>query len=181
MKINKKGFTLIEILVVVLIIGILAGIALPQYKKAVDRSTAAQGISVIKSVWQSIENYYLLHNDFPTSFNDLDVEIPWTGNDGPNLKGVTDTRSNGQWSLQLYSDNSSNKAIVITLISGKYTGGNFIIFKNHQTQSARKNTLLCSEWRTGTYKISKDGLFCKELFNGQLLTIGIRGIYTFQQ
>ena len=68
---NKKAFTLIELLVVVLIIGILAAIAVPQYQMAVAKSRAAEALSVIKSLRPAIDEYILINNKFPKTFNDL--------------------------------------------------------------------------------------------------------------
>jgi type IV pilus assembly protein PilE len=75
MHINKKAFTLIELLIVVLIIGILAAIALPQYRKAVERSRFSSAFILGKSVKDAAERHYLAIGEYPSSLEDLDVTI----------------------------------------------------------------------------------------------------------
>ena len=55
MKRNKKGFTLVEILTVVLIVGVLSAVALPQYRRAVERSRATQALGGLKNLYDSSE------------------------------------------------------------------------------------------------------------------------------
>ena len=73
---NIKGFTLIEVLVVVLIIGILAAIALPQYQKAVIRARFAEIETNLKTLLHAQDLYYLTHSQYPRSLSDLDIQIP---------------------------------------------------------------------------------------------------------
>ena len=61
---NKKGFTLLELLVVVLIIGILASIALPQYEMAVTKAKVASILPLMRRWKDALQEYKLQHGSY---------------------------------------------------------------------------------------------------------------------
>ncbi|NDU93147.1 MAG: pilin [Ferrovum sp.] len=60
-----RGFTLIELMIVIAIIGILASIAIPQYQDYVTRSEIAEAFSMSDSLKPAILDYYKFHGAFP--------------------------------------------------------------------------------------------------------------------
>lgn len=70
---KKSGFTLIEVLVVVLIIGILTSIALPQYQVAVMKSRFSKLQQAAMSYKDMADVYYTTYNEWPTTFSTLDA------------------------------------------------------------------------------------------------------------
>ena len=73
---NNKGFTLLELLVVVLIIGILAGIALPQYRLAVGKAELSTLKTITRNVQDAAQRYYLINGTYVGAINNLDVQKP---------------------------------------------------------------------------------------------------------
>ena len=73
---NNKAFTLIDLLVVVLIIGILAAIALPQYQKAVEKTRISTMFPVLKSIVEANEIYYMENNAYTGNVENLSVHLP---------------------------------------------------------------------------------------------------------
>ncbi len=60
-------------LVAVLIVGILAAIAMPQYFRAVEKARAAEAISIMSTVQASQRRFQLTHNRYTTNWKQLDV------------------------------------------------------------------------------------------------------------
>jgi len=67
---------LLELLIVVIIIGILATIALPKYKMAVAKSRYSTMMDIAKSIAYAQERYFLANGKYTKKFNDLDIDMP---------------------------------------------------------------------------------------------------------
>jgi type IV pilus assembly protein PilA len=65
----QKGFTLIELMIVIAIIGILAAIAIPAYQNYTIRSQVTEGLSLADGWKTSISEFYAQNGSFPTTSN----------------------------------------------------------------------------------------------------------------
>ena len=133
-KLYRSGFTLIELLAVVLMIGILTSIALPQYRRSVQRAEAMEAMVNLRSLFDAARRYRAANDAAPTSLKGLDV----TFFDAAEISGGFEL---GKFRYHFYDD-----YIEVSPLDGGY---GLLMFYNHPTYG--KDTLLCGGDTTGKY------------------------------
>lgn len=79
-KFQKRAFTLVEMMIVVAIIAVLAGIAVPQYNKYVKKSEATEAIRFMKQIVDAQGIYFSTHAKY--------IDNDSTNNDGLKILGT---------------------------------------------------------------------------------------------
>src|SRR5713226_2522631 len=72
---NRKGFTLVELAVVIVIIGVLAAFGVPRFIKSVERSKASESFAYLSAVRAGQERYHARQGTYSSTITDLDIKL----------------------------------------------------------------------------------------------------------
>jgi len=72
---SRKGFTLVELAVVIVIIGVLAAFGVPQFLKSVERSKAAEAFNYLSAVRSAQERYLAKEGAYCVSSDSAKLDI----------------------------------------------------------------------------------------------------------
>jgi len=89
----KRGFTLVEILIVVVILGILAAIVVPQFTQASTEAKLNSLCSNLQSMRSQIELYKVQHNDDAPDAATFETQMIYTSDIDGNVNGTSKART----------------------------------------------------------------------------------------
>ena len=77
---DRRGFTLIEVVIVVGVVGLLAALAIPNFQRVVERARVAKAVGDIGVIGQNITEFYLINDRYPATLAEVGMDSysdPW--------------------------------------------------------------------------------------------------------
>lgn len=112
----QKGFTLVELLIVVIILAILAAIVVPQFASSTDEAKIASLDSTLANMRGAIDLYYQQHGKYPSAAAATGATCPSSGTAGT---GAVDSAQSFMDQLSMYT-NAAGQACSTTNATFKY-------------------------------------------------------------
>ncbi|HEZ5733429.1 TPA: pilin [Neisseria meningitidis] len=103
----QKGFTLIELMIVIAIVGILAAVALPAYQDYTARAQVSEAILLAEGQKSAVTEYYLNHGEWPANNSSAGVATSASDIKGKYVKSVE--VKNGVVTATMASSNVNNE------------------------------------------------------------------------
>lgn len=113
---QQRGFTLIELVVVIAILGILAGIVLPRFLDAQASAKGAKVLANLRTIDSAINLYVTKNGVLPTEMDQITTDAPEDGK------------------------------LLLMVTPGSYEGGEFIVKQNDGTEKSYKDVALASDY-----------------------------------
>ena len=76
---KQSGFTLIELIIVVVILGVIGGMALPRLTGALERHRAQEGAQTLYAVLDAQRRYFMENGAYATTTDALDISVTNSG------------------------------------------------------------------------------------------------------
>jgi prepilin-type N-terminal cleavage/methylation domain-containing protein len=121
---NRSGFTLVELAVVIVIIGVLAAFGVPRFLKSVERSKAAEAFEYLSAVRSAEERYVAKEGVYSGDLTTLDITQSTPKYFSVGTISTTNTGGGGSaWTLTLtrIAATSSYGGYTVTFTNDGYT------------------------------------------------------------
>lgn len=106
---SKRGFTLIELMIAVAIVGILAAVAIPSYMSQTRKNRRADAFSAITAIEQAEERWRANNTSYTSALTTA----------SPNGLGLSSTSTGGYYTLAVSATSGTGYTVTATAVSGK--------------------------------------------------------------